>query len=161
MTDMKEKRSGLVSIIVPVYNAAQFITETISRVQQQTYDDWELLLVDDCSTDMSRELICQKSTEDPRIRTSSCQRRIRMAAPRGRETAVSGRREDSISAFWTQMISGCRISSSVSWNLFRIYSERKRLMPDLCLWGMSLRTDQETDLEKSCTCQSRSLTGRH
>lgn len=68
MTDMKEKRSGLVSIIVPVYNAAQFITETISRVQQQTYDDWELLLVDDCSTDMSRELICQKSTEDPRIR---------------------------------------------------------------------------------------------
>lgn len=57
MTDMKEKRSGLVSIIVPVYNAAQFITETISRVQQQTYDDWELLLVDDCSTDMSLSLI--------------------------------------------------------------------------------------------------------
>lgn len=56
------------SIIVPVYNAGQFIAETISYVQQQTYDEWELLLVDDCSTDDGRELISQKSREDKRIR---------------------------------------------------------------------------------------------
>ena len=50
-----DKKAGLVSIIVPVYNAGQFIAETIGYVQQQTYADWELLLVDDCSTDTSRE----------------------------------------------------------------------------------------------------------
>lgn len=56
------------SIIVPVYNAQQFIGETISHVQQQTYKNWELLLVDDCSTDAGRELICQKSSADARVR---------------------------------------------------------------------------------------------
>lgn len=63
-----DKKTGLVSIIVPVYNAGRFITETISHVQMQTYADWELLLVDDCSTDMSRELIRQKCEEDGRVR---------------------------------------------------------------------------------------------
>lgn len=59
---------GLVSIIVPVYNAGRFIGETISHVQAQTYTQWELLLVDDCSTDNSRRIICEKSKDDSRIR---------------------------------------------------------------------------------------------
>ncbi len=63
-----DKKAGLVSIIVPVYNAGQFIAETIGYVQQQTYADWELLLVDDCSTDTSRELIGRKCEGDARIR---------------------------------------------------------------------------------------------
>ncbi|MDE6054923.1 MAG: glycosyltransferase family 2 protein, partial [Lachnospiraceae bacterium] len=54
---MMERRTGLVSIVVPVYNAERFIAETISYVQKQTYAEWELLLVDDCSTDQSREII--------------------------------------------------------------------------------------------------------
>ena len=65
---VSDKKAGLVSIIVPVYNAGQFIAETISCVQRQTYDEWELLLVDDCSTDAGRELISQKSREDKRIK---------------------------------------------------------------------------------------------
>lgn len=65
---MDEKKAGLVSIVVPVYNAAQFIAETIGYVQSQTYDNWELLLVDDCSTDAGREQIAMKSREDGRIR---------------------------------------------------------------------------------------------
>ena len=39
----------LVSIIVPVYNAEKFLEDTIKTVQNQTYKNWELLLVDDCS----------------------------------------------------------------------------------------------------------------
>jgi len=62
------KKAGLVSIIVPVYNAEQFIEETIGYVQQQTYKNWELLLVDDCSTDAGRELIGWKSSADARVR---------------------------------------------------------------------------------------------
>lgn len=48
---------GLVSIIVPVYNAGEYIEETIRMVEEQTYDNWELLLVDDCSEDNSRQII--------------------------------------------------------------------------------------------------------
>ena len=60
--------NGLVSIVVPVYNAGQFIGETIRHVQSQTYRKWELLLVDDCTTDNSRELISEQTGKDGRIR---------------------------------------------------------------------------------------------
>lgn len=47
----------LVSIITPVYNASSFIKETIQSVQAQTYENWEMILVDDCSKDNSCEII--------------------------------------------------------------------------------------------------------
>lgn len=56
----------LVSIIVPVYNAGKFIRETIDSVLAQTYEDFELILVDDISKDNSVEII--ESVADPRIR---------------------------------------------------------------------------------------------
>ena len=57
---------GLVSIIMPCYNAANYIGETIESVLAQTYTDWELLIVDDCSTDDSLAVIARY--QDPRIR---------------------------------------------------------------------------------------------
>jgi len=42
---------NLVSIIMPSYNTGRFIKETIESVLKQTYSDWELIIVDDCSTD--------------------------------------------------------------------------------------------------------------
>ncbi|MCM1303355.1 MAG: glycosyltransferase [Lachnospiraceae bacterium] len=61
---------GLVSIIVPVYNVERFIVETMECVLAQTYPDWELLLVDDCSEDSTAALIhqCMERTGDSRIR---------------------------------------------------------------------------------------------
>lgn len=47
----------LVSIVVPVYNAGKYIENTIRMVEAQTFEDWELLLVDDCSRDNSRQVI--------------------------------------------------------------------------------------------------------
>lgn len=47
----------MVSIIVPVYRAAQYIAETIEMVTKQTHQNWELLLIDDCSSDNSVEII--------------------------------------------------------------------------------------------------------
>ena len=59
---MQEK----VSIIVPVYNAENYIEKTIESVLNQSYDNWEMLLVENGSTDKSVEKIRQFS--DPRIR---------------------------------------------------------------------------------------------
>lgn len=60
-------RSRLVSIVVPVYNAERFLEDTINTVRKQTYENWELLLVDDCSTDKC-ERIVSKYKDDKRIR---------------------------------------------------------------------------------------------
>ncbi len=58
----------LVSIVVPVYQVERFIEETIAAVQRQSYKNWELLLVDDCSKDNSCALIERAAAEDSRIR---------------------------------------------------------------------------------------------
>ncbi len=58
----------LVSIVVPVYQAERFIAETIEAVQRQTYENWELLLVDDCSKDKSCDVIEKMTKQDERIR---------------------------------------------------------------------------------------------
>ena len=61
-------KNGLISIVVPVYQVERFIQETIEAVQKQTYENWELLLVDDCSKDKSCILIEEKAAKDRRIR---------------------------------------------------------------------------------------------
>ena len=60
----------MISIIVPVYNAAAYLTDTVEMVRRQTYREWELLLVDDASTDGSREVMeaLLRKTPDERIR---------------------------------------------------------------------------------------------
>jgi glycosyltransferase involved in cell wall biosynthesis len=60
---------GLVSIIMPNYNSEKYVESTIKSVLAQTYQNWELLFVDDCSTDKSLEIA--KSFNDDRIRIFS------------------------------------------------------------------------------------------
>lgn len=60
-------KNSLISIVVPVYQVERFIEETIESVQSQTYENWELLLVDDCSKDRSCVLIEKKAEKDTRI----------------------------------------------------------------------------------------------
>lgn len=58
-------KEGLVSIIMPTYNCGRFIGESIRSVLTQTYTNWELLIVDDCSTDNTAEVVA--AFTDPRI----------------------------------------------------------------------------------------------
>jgi len=63
------KRRVRVSIITPFLNAERFLAESVDSVLAQTRDDWELLLVDDGSTDRSRAIAISYATEHPdRIR---------------------------------------------------------------------------------------------
>ncbi len=57
-----------VSIITPVYNGEAYIAETISSVLAQTYEDWEMLVIDDGSGDASAELVLRFAERDSRIR---------------------------------------------------------------------------------------------
>lgn len=55
---------GKISIVVPVYNAEKYILDTISMVQNQSFENWELLLVEDCSRDNSRDILKQFEAEN-------------------------------------------------------------------------------------------------
>ena len=55
-----------ISIVVPMYNAARYIDETLKSVLSQTYEDWELIIVDDGSTDGSPDIV--RGYLDPRVR---------------------------------------------------------------------------------------------
>lgn len=57
-----------VSIITPVYNSKDYIRETIDSVIAQTYTDWEMFLVDDCSSDNTPQIISEYMRKDDRIK---------------------------------------------------------------------------------------------
>ena len=59
---------GLVSIITPSYNSEKYISDTIESVLSQTYIKWEMIIVDDCSSDSTRNIISKYSRQDNRIK---------------------------------------------------------------------------------------------
>jgi len=60
-------RRPLVSVIVPSYNYAHFITQTLDCISAQTYKNWECIIVDDGSTDNTREVVESYLAADPRF----------------------------------------------------------------------------------------------
>lgn len=67
MTINSPKINPMISVVIPAYNAAQFLPATITSVQQQTFTDWELLIINDGSTDDTVEVIRQYKQRDARI----------------------------------------------------------------------------------------------
>ena len=57
-----------ISIIVPTYNYGHFIGQTLESVQAQTYQNWECIVVDDGSTDQTREVVARYAAQDHRIK---------------------------------------------------------------------------------------------
>lgn len=60
--------NNIVSIITPTYNCGNYIAETIASVISQTYNNWEMIIVDDCSTDNTQQIVEAYTQKDQRIR---------------------------------------------------------------------------------------------
>lgn len=65
---MKSNEVGLISIIMAAYNAEKTIEQAIQSVLCQTYKDFELIVVDDCSTDATRKIVNRYALQDSRIK---------------------------------------------------------------------------------------------
>ena len=58
-----------VSIVLPVYNGEKYLRESLDSILTQTFSDWELIIVNDCSTDGTQNIIEEYVSKDSRIRT--------------------------------------------------------------------------------------------
>lgn len=63
-----ELKKRLVSIVTPLYNGEHYVSETIESVLSQTYKDWELIVVDDCSKDNGCQIVESYIAKDARIK---------------------------------------------------------------------------------------------
>ena len=74
MSNAERNRCGImvkVSVVMPVYNASRFLNESVNSILNQTFEDLELICVDDGSTDNSLEIL--NGFDDPRIKVYSCE----------------------------------------------------------------------------------------
>ncbi|SFN33129.1 glycosyltransferase family 2 protein [Salegentibacter flavus] len=61
-------KGKLVSIIIPTYNRGHFLVETLNSIQDQTYQNWECIIIDDHSEDNTQDLLMDIEEQDPRFR---------------------------------------------------------------------------------------------
>lgn len=76
---MQEK---LVSIIMPVYNSEKYIEDAVNSILKQTYNNWELIIVNDCSTDNSSKIINRFCENDSRIKVYHLEKNVGVSRAR-------------------------------------------------------------------------------
>lgn len=74
----------MVTVIMPAYNCERFLEEAVESVKAQTYREWELLIIDDCSTDNTKEIAEKLADNDRRIRTIHNKENIGVSKTRNR-----------------------------------------------------------------------------
>ena len=82
-------KNDLISIVMPVYNASAYLEKTVETVRRQTCTSWELIAVDDCSTDDSFQVLQRLAGEDARIRPVRQEGNQGAAAARNRGVALA------------------------------------------------------------------------
>lgn len=78
-----------VSVITPAYNADSFLEETVKSVQAQTFKDWEMIIVDDCSKDTTYQMAYALAKSDPRIKVFQNEVNSGVAATRNKALDVA------------------------------------------------------------------------
>lgn len=79
----------MINIIMPAYNADLYIEEAIQSVLHQTYKDWKLLVIDDCSSDQTPEIINSYTNIDSRIQYIRNECNLGVAASRNKGVAMA------------------------------------------------------------------------
>lgn len=79
----------LVSIITPMYNSEATIQKTIESVLAQTYTEWEMVIVDDCSTDASANIVKNFQKRDTRIKYYKREKKSSIASARNYAISIS------------------------------------------------------------------------
>ena len=82
----------LVSIVMPTFNCGEYIRETIKTVLQQTYNNWELIIIDDASSDNTSEVVEEFVKKDNRIKYSTFKENSGAAAARNMAIELAGGR---------------------------------------------------------------------
>jgi len=77
---MKATDMPKVSIVTPSYNHARFLHDRVSSILAQTFDNFEWIIIDDCSTDNSREILIQLTAHDTRVKLFFNKKNLGMAA---------------------------------------------------------------------------------
>lgn len=77
-------KSPLISVITPAYNAEKYISETIESILQQSFKDFEFIIIDDKSTDQTRKIIEEYSKKDARIKLFSNSSNLGIAGNRNK-----------------------------------------------------------------------------
>jgi glycosyltransferase involved in cell wall biosynthesis len=76
--------SPKVSVVIPVYNTEKYIGEAIEGILNQTYKDFELILVNDCSTDRTLEILKEYQKKDNRIKILTNEKNLKVSATTNR-----------------------------------------------------------------------------
>lgn len=98
---------GKVSIIMPLYNSERYLEETLESVLNQTYKNWELIIVNDCSTDSSVEIVEKYIETEKKIKLFNLEK---IPDLRLRETKLLKKHLVNILLFWIVMIYGILIN---------------------------------------------------
>ncbi len=86
---MTNKKNPLVSVIMPVYNSEKYLPEAIESILNQSLKDFEFIIVDDCSTDSSTQIIERYAMADSRIRVLRNDRNLNIAESRNRGIEIA------------------------------------------------------------------------
>ena len=84
-----EKPLPFVTVITPAYNAARYIAEAIDSIRAQTYSHFEHIIVDDCSTDDTRQILARYAQLDRRIRVLRNEANLGIAGSRNKGLSVA------------------------------------------------------------------------
>jgi teichuronic acid biosynthesis glycosyltransferase TuaG len=78
-----------VSVVMPVYNTAPYLAEAVNSIIEQSFKDWELIVIDDCSTDSTPVLMRYFCDKDPRVKYFKNERNMGISFSRNRGISES------------------------------------------------------------------------
>ncbi len=73
-----------IQIVIPVYNASKTIVKCLDSLKNQTFEDWQALCIDDCSTDGSFKVLCEYAKTEPRVRVMQNQSNLGASGARNK-----------------------------------------------------------------------------